>query len=1023
MGKTRLAIFLLSFICLPFWNTYGQISVSGNSQNGQVTTTINGQNTAAGVTTLYYSKQTGQFTSFNGSYSKQTDQFENGTVTLSTSGPVTYSITPAALSIQPNQNKTWTGTVSVDPASAPAPGNQVAAAIIANYQMGYSRPYGTGTNGTVTSTYYCSSNGSASGTGGCAYHNGHPGVHEIVSDAGQQTLNFNVISIKADIPDTICLGKTAVNTVTADCYPATGGTVAWSSTSAAVQIMNPNQMTATIKLSDTTVKNAVVQVTYSIGGVSYTKQGVLSLCECSCRPITNGITAGPLSINFNAPPQSPMPDGQGNCRYNANNASFTLQMQGIINRTVNVPNGATVSFGKNCQTGTLTDVTVDWSGDIDIPELEINGVKIIKLDVTKIHLVVAANGNMSGSVTIKATNTVDRDLSYNKGFVMLRKGTNTDITFTFNNQNGFAGNWDFSGIHGINIDLVKKSATNQDVTIANFTGDMTANGVLSGNFHADVNASYSTNLFTITMLELNLGLELNVQTADFALKSGSGKVQISNMKAVTGTIDLGLAFPGNGGCTATIQASNITAFSMTLSNLSLQADFNSSFDMTKLQGSLKAKHNQFSVAIDVSQFKVEDGALTTFSASGKVTYSAFDFNLMNCTYVSTPNSQLSITAKVDINATGTQASLQVSSFTIKDDGSITVGSIAGNLNRPPAAFSFNATFGNSKFDGSFKGSFASIGLEGTVAMGAIDQPYYNYAYLSITAKTNVPLGQSGLKLTQVGGQAGFNYKLVFPGGTGQPEQNNYVVGLTLGVADVADMCEVAGNAVVQFSTFSGDVVLTLNGNINVLKNTTFFAGKVNVNYRIPQNTIDGQVGAVVKIPTDGSVITTNNCNVNFNIGNDKWSAEGKNMTGQMFGGIVQLSGGHIDMNGSLSSPTAMSGSLGGKATASFNYTLNSVGALGNSISGNIALALNSDINANINQGGLNGSFGVHVTGNGDVTVNTWVGSETFTGSADANGQIGYNGNNLSLSGTVTVTLPLNIPFWGNQITTGMNISI
>jgi hypothetical protein len=214
----------------------------------------------------------------------------------------------------------------------------------------------------------------------------------------------------------------------------------------------------------------------------------------------------------------------------------------------------------------------------------------------------------------------------------------------------------------------------------------------------------------------------------------------------------------------------------------------------------------------------------------------------------------------------------------------------------------------------------------------------------------------------------------------------------------------------------------LNGTVDVLKNNTFFSGNVNVNYRIPQQTIDGRVGAVVKIPSSGFVITTNNCQMDFNIGNGTWSANGDNMGGQMFNGIVQLSGGHINMNGSLSNPTSMSGSLGGRATASLNYYL-SVSALGNSVTGNIALNMNSQINANINQSGLTGSFGANASGNGSLTLDTWIGSQTFNGSAVANGNVGYTGSGMSMNGTMDVTLPISIPFWGNQISTGFSISI
>jgi hypothetical protein len=146
------------------------------------------------------------------------------------------------------------------------------------------------------------------------------------------------------------------------------------------------------------------------------------------------------------------------------------------------------------------------------------------------------------------------------------------------------------------------------------------------------------------------------------------------------------------------------------------------------------------------------------------------------------------------------------------------------------------------------------------------------------------------------------------------------------------------------------------------------------------------------------------------------------MSGQMFNNVIQLTNGNIHMNGLISSPTAMSGTIGGTATASFNYGLNA-SAAGQAISGNMALGLNSNINADIDQNGLNGTFGVHITGDGTLTMTTWLGSTSFTGNADANGQVGYNSGTLSVWGNMNVTLPLSIPFWGNTVSSGFSISI
>ncbi|MDP1726658.1 MAG: hypothetical protein Q8M15_07730 [Bacteroidota bacterium] len=980
-----------------------------------IPTILLGSSLYAQTTTLYVSKQTNEKSEYSGSYSKQTDRYEQGNVTLSKTGPINYSITPSSLSIATNENKNWNGSIYPDVATCPAAGSSVAASVTGNYNITYSRPYGAGTNGTVTSTYYCSNNGSASGTGGCTFHGGNPGAHEMVNDVGSQVLSFNIVSILIDLPDTICLGHTGEKDITAVSFPSSGGSYLWSSTNSNVLITNSDQKTAHIKLLDTNVTHAVVKVKITIEGVTYEDQGVLSTCECSCAPITNGITAGPLQLNFNVNPDNETPEA-GVCKYTASNAAFMMNMNGIggFNRQVNINNGATVKFGKNCETGALTDVSVDWTGDIEIPEAKVNvpgfgPVTTFKMNVSEIHVTVAVNGNLSGTVKVKITNTVDRDLSGNKGFVMLRKGTNSTITFTFNNTNGFTGNWDWSGIAGIKIDLVKKD-NGADVIIADFNGNYTAAGVLSGDLHVVLNATYKTSLFKITMKELTLGLELDITNASFALKSGSGKVQISEIKTIGGTIDLALTFPAGGGCNATVQAAGITAFTMTLSDFILNANFNKDFDMTLVQGKLKAKHTQFDVKINVDNFKIENGALKEFACSGVVKYSNFKFTLENASFASGPPGEISISAKLEMSATGTSVMIQVSAFKIKEDGSISIGTIAGNLNRAPASISFSATFGTNRFTGTFNGDFAAIGLDGAVDIGA--EPAYNFAYLAITVKANVPLGQSGLKLTQIGGKVGYNYFLPNVNAMGNPQQGAYLAGLKLGVADVGNMCEVTGEVVVAFTSATVDI--TLVGTVAVLKNNKFFDGNANVTYKIPANTLSGSVGAVLKIPGNGWAFQSQNLNIGFFFGNNQFSANGSNMGGQMFGNKIQLSNGNFSLSGNLSNVTSVTGSLGGKATCSFNYTDS---WFGGTVSGSISLNMNSNMSVSFDQTGINGTFNVTVNGNGSVTVDTWVYTGTTSASASATGDVGYTGGTLSLTGNATVTLPFSIPFYGDTITT------
>lgn len=186
---------------------------------------------------------------YTGSYSKSTDNYEHGTTTLTKSGPIVYSVTPAGLTIGTNESKTWNGTVTADPDNIPAAGTTVPAKLSANYTIGYSRPKGAGGGGAVISTHEC---------GGCAYHGeGNKGEHEVVEKNGTDSLTFSVVSIQLNIEgkDSVCEGDTVIFTATE--YPG-GGTTTW---------FDGSTGTTCRWVADA---SRDITATYAVGGVTYT---------------------------------------------------------------------------------------------------------------------------------------------------------------------------------------------------------------------------------------------------------------------------------------------------------------------------------------------------------------------------------------------------------------------------------------------------------------------------------------------------------------------------------------------------------------------------------------------------------------------------------------------------------------------------------------------------------------------------------------------------------------------------------
>ena len=460
---------------------------------------------------LYLSKKTGEFSTLTGSGSKTTDQHENGTVTVSHTGPISWTVDPSGINIGTNETKTWSGTVQPDMAAAPAPGSSVEATMRADYDVNFSRPAGTGSGGTPTSSYSCGDS--------CWYHP-TGGMHEMVNMTGTIERTLTVYSIEVTLPDTICLAKSATansasGNSTATAFPASGGSFQWTVLNGPLTLTNAQSQTVGITLNDTTVTNSKLRVKFTIEGVSYEAEAVVKACDCICKKITTGETFGPLTVVFAAAPDSSTPDAQGFCSYNVAQAQMTLKMENTLENKQAAVQNVKVVYRKNCKTGDFKDVTLTWTGNQPL-----GSIKFIDASMKAFSLAVSSDGKLTGSATLTATLNQDKDLT-GKNLMILKKGINGDFRFNFSGGASFAGSFDFLGVKDINIHIVKTGTV-----IAKFeNGTLDAGGTLTGTFTAVGGASYTSNAFKVTMGDLSLGLELSM-AGGFKVLNGNGSVLI-----------------------------------------------------------------------------------------------------------------------------------------------------------------------------------------------------------------------------------------------------------------------------------------------------------------------------------------------------------------------------------------------------------------------------------------------------------------------------------------------------------------
>jgi len=330
---------------------------------------------------LYISKQTGQSTSYSGSYSKSTDRYEHGTATLSAAGPIIYNVTPSSLDISTNSSKSWSGDIKGDVPNGPAPGSSESATLTLDYDVFFSRPSGASTEGVVLSTYDCG--------GACSIHHSDPpatsGMHQMVEAVGQRSKSFNVISIKIKIdgkPDA-CQGDSL--TYTAITYPS-GGSILWS-----------NGKTTSSILIVAGKSNINIWAKYTISGISYTDsfttnvsvpsgwetgigvpsftawQNQLNKVDNIKNKTKEAITAIPANIEIKGPDFSFSFQKKDCCKDGIVTDDGEKQVSGTISGSISATDVAlapppwTASFNKNIQRyGYVFEVKVNYGLLLDV---------------------------------------------------------------------------------------------------------------------------------------------------------------------------------------------------------------------------------------------------------------------------------------------------------------------------------------------------------------------------------------------------------------------------------------------------------------------------------------------------------------------------------------------------------------------------------------------------------------------------------------------------------------------------------
>ncbi len=622
----------------------------------------------------------------------------------------------------------------------------------------------------------------------------------------------------------------------------------------------------TVRATDSLNQDCYIEATLCLGSG-----------EDCCQDYYNATkTFGPITISIpgGISPVGPA-DAEGYCMYQVI-TGVTVEMEGVFERTYGIQ-GVTVSWKeKTSNPADFKDVTITWNGSVHAGTFG-----LINANIAMLNLSVSGSGDLTGTVEFDVYLNEDQQIG---PIAVLRAGLGGNFTYTYTSGGGgnnlmwgggFGGVWDFGGIFGFQVDLVKGGSVIASMTAESFDSQGNINNVV---LQADTPAVWVTSHFTCRLLELALAFNYSIPDNEIDFIGGTGQVKVSDVNRVEGDFLLTLNFSQHN-VVASVTMVDVKAFSCVISG-TLSVDFDYEFNLNLIAGSnISAEHNEFDQAFTNVAFEVSQGALQKFSIGHLVLKykETVEFTMTEASYVKATG-VLEFNSKLVLPG----IEMEVDQFRINEVGFVTVGNLRAEIDQSPVLVSINVGWSQDHFQGSFVGSFAGgVSIGGSVVVGATAT--YNYGHFALGLTGNlIPLGPSGLLVSKLAGEFGFNWAAsLTETGTGMPEQGALTIGFGLGLSDIASLVMIEGYVRLVLGSASH---INLQGAVKVTANPPhFFQGQTTILYELGKEEINGNISAEVKFPpATGNVLYFNTGPVVFNISQSQWGLTGQNMNGKLF---------------------------------------------------------------------------------------------------------------------------------------------
>lgn len=768
---------------------------------------------------------------------------------------------------------------------------------------------------------------------------------------------------------------------------------------------------------------------------------VISILSSDPSNADNYIELGPFAVSYDGleydSDKSSITDGDAEYEYvKLTNPVFILEFseRGVSEQSYRFV-GTEVSYYFNSASGKFKRAQLKYTGN----PVETQDIKFFKTKITAFDLAVEDQEQPDNTVLKVVSGNVDMEAYLDEDkeivpLVSIKKGLSGAFGFEFEGSaEGLEGSFDFNGITGITVQYKQKNKIVAELKNASLNSE----GIFSGDFVLKSGVSLETGVANLEFKNLNLGFEYDLKGNEFGLTEGSAKIHMKDIPNVTGYFVLDMSYDPaeDKGYSLEIDGAkntNIEVFHMQVSDIDLSVDVDASnFDIKKIEGTGKVKHTDFDAKLSLDKLTIEEGELVEVKGSGEVGYKGYKFEMTSFEY---SDNFILCNSKLKVRDNW----VSVENLKIDSEGDITVGKISGNIDEGLFTSTFEASFQANKIKGELKGDISGFSLECAIEFGSVldgDRVFlYDYGYGSLTlgSSLGVPLAPLPVKIVEFGGRFGYNYQLEYKDATdptkgynGSPLKDGYVLGLTLGIADISNMLAISGTSIVQFG---GDRFrLDLNGTLRVPNRNPFIEANAYVSYQLPEERIAGGFDVDLKIPkSSGFIINASNIGIDFEVDPSKWRVYKSNMSVKVLK-VVDLTG-NIDLEGSFDTPNSTTGEISGTLSYGFDFDFKKDISIGtyNIVHAECALDLSMSASAAIviDEVNSSGTFGATVEGNGEFVLTAFNDSYFSVDLLDvqasvyAHGDMTITNDDFSVNGDLKASLTA----WGEtkEVSTSMN---